>query len=361
VTRWAAAPRAAGLIAVPILVGTLLNLAAGVTTAAASGPGPQIAPSTRVIVPGKSFVVTGQGWSDGTALDVTICGANAVSGTADCAVTATATMTATSRGLVWAQMTGEIPPVACPCVLLVSGATDGYTKTIPVQVVGARTAPVPPASLSGAPALRVSGVRVLGNATLASSLGGGARRTLELHIANSGNEIVTVVLVARWGSGKDPQNVITMPAPASLRPGKSEEVKSSFALGAFSVGDYRVRVEVQMVGYSHVIALSSSTSQWPIALFCCGGVLAALLVIVTFLAITGRRRRRHELDHAQATPSTSQALPQAPAAGDDLPSSPEGVSVTPQGNTAVEDESRPSVQTVPSAVVASSGEKEASS
>jgi hypothetical protein len=202
-------------------------------------------------------------------------------------------------------------------VVEVTGTTGGYTESIPVQVVGASTAPVPPAPSSVPPAIRVSDLRVLGKATLASSLGGEAPRTLELRIDNLENEPVTVVLIGRWGSGGDPQNAISMPAIGALSAGKSEEVKVPFDLGALSVGHFSVQVKVQLVGFGRVITVSSSTAQWPVALFACAVLVLLLLVLVVLLAVRSRRRARRRPERAAGTasPAPTAAPPSGPRAG----------------------------------------------
>ena len=293
----------------------LLVGAPGPSGAWASGRKPELQLSTYTIVPGQTVTVTGTGWPVRQSVDATVCGADATSGTADSAVTATATMVATARGLLWAQFTPVLPPQPCPCVVLVTSTNSTYSETIPVEVVGARTEPVHGIAPSSSPQVRLSGLRVVGGATVASWFGGAAPRTLELRITNPGDRPVTPVLVGRWGRGSDPENVIRMPTVRSLGAGQSTEIRARFALGAISVGAYAVQVQVQQVGRPGAIVVSSSTSQWPMGLFAWGLVLLVLLIAI-LMAATRRRRRR-----GKAEPQTGPGPPAAVPYGADRDSS----------------------------------------
>jgi hypothetical protein len=265
----------------------LLIRGAVASEAGAAGSTGVVQLSTRVISPGETVVVSGSGWPEGTGLSAELCGAKAVSGSADCAESTTVTMQATSRGLLWKQMIGAIPPEPCPCVVLFTGFTNGYTHMIPVQVVGASSAPVRPITPSAPPKVRISTLTVTKVATLASSFGGPAQRSVEVRITNPGNGPVTPTVVARWGSGDVLSNVIPMPPPRQIDPGQTWEIRRPFALGAFAMGTYAVRVQVELVGFVDDDAVkATTTSQWPVALFVLGGVLILLIGI----AVAVRRR-----------------------------------------------------------------------
>lgn len=256
-----------------------------VTLAAAAGDGIHL--STTTLTPGSTVVISGTGWNPGTSVDAVLCGADAVDGSADCASTTTDTMVATQKGLFWTEMTPVVPPKPCPCVILFTGATTTFTQRVPVTVAGATSAPVPTAApVAG---VSVSEVHVTGSTTLESSLGASALRRLSLRITDVGSTTVTPVLVGRWGTGTDPRNVVRMPSVGALGPGQSRVVTVPFRLGAFSVGTYDVRVDVQLLQSPHVVTVTSSTTQWPIGLF----VLACLVMLSLVSTVILLRRRRH--------------------------------------------------------------------
>ena len=267
------------------VIGILLGLVSVPPGEAAPKPGIQL--STNVLVPGHTLVITGSGWTRTASVNATICGADAVSGSSDCAVTSTATMGATARGLLWSRIAIVIPPTPCPCVVLVSGTNVTFTERIPVKVVGAPTRPVHPAASESAPTVRISGLEVAGGSTLVSFFGGRAPRTLEFRLRNTWDHAITPVLLGRWGNGKDLPNVIEMPSIGSLRPGQSRELEVPFSLTALSMGSYTVAVRVQLVGFPVESSATARTSQWPVGLFLLG--LLLLLLLVYLVAI--RRRK----------------------------------------------------------------------
>lgn len=282
--------------------------------AAATGATGQVQLSTNVIAPGEQVVISGSGWRPGTSLDVTLCGANAVSGFVDCAATATATLVATARGLVWSELTGALPPKPCPCVALVTGNGTSYTKTLPVQIVGQPTSPVRTTAPAPGPELRLSRLYVSGSATAASVFGGAVRRTLEVRVTNPGDQPATPVLVGRWGRPGDLVNVITMPVQHALSPGQSRTVRVGFTLGALSVGSYQVSVRAQVAAYPFERVVTATTSQWPVALLACGAVVVLMILLLIVRGLVRRLRRRRS---RRPRPMSASPLPGDEPAGDE--------------------------------------------
>ncbi len=280
----------------------------GPGTAGASSHNPQLQLSTTVLVPGDTLVITGSGWPNDAALSATICGADAVSGTVDCAATSTAAMGVSSTGSVWVKTRVEIPPTPCPCVVLVTGTTFTYTDKIPVKVVGAATAPVSRAPSSAPPTVRISDLEVNGRPTLVSLFGGPAPRTLEFHLQNVWTKPVTPVLLGRWGNGQDLSNVIEMPRVRTLRPGQSLELKVPFSLPGLSIGSYTVAVQVQLVGYTHEFSAATGTSQWPIALF-----VSCLLLVLLLVYLYAKTRKRNKAAEQEAAPEQAHEVPASDA------------------------------------------------
>lgn len=251
---------------------------------------PEINLSTTTLVPGQKFAVHGTGWPDGTALTVRICGADDALGTSDCADTGAVTVIATSAGEVAAEVVASVPPAPCPCVVLVNGVSTQYTDKIPVRVAGASTSPVPPQISYTLPDLQVRDLHVTASRTLKTSLGASVHQTVTLRVANVGHLTETPLLIGRWGTGRRLTNVIVMPTLSSLGPGRSVDVRARFTLPALSVGTYKVSVTAEVEGFDYQTTATTTTSQWPIALFVLAAVVLALLVAA--LVLVGRRRRR---------------------------------------------------------------------
>jgi hypothetical protein len=295
------------VVAAVAALSAVLPLAGSVTAAGAPAPQPRIHLSATVVVPGQRIVISGLDWPYLTSVDVALCGADAVDGSADCSVTETATMVATHRGILESYISVVLPPRPCPCVMLVTSANSDFTEKIPVKIVGAPTVPVRRLTPTVTPAPSITDLRVVGSTTFVSSMGGAAPREVEFRIRNSASTTVTPVLIGRWGGGdNDLPNVIDMPAMRPLGAGESRDVRVPFDLRALSIGDFTVRIQTQLVGYTQVATAWSPTSQWPIALFIC---LFALLVLIVLLATWAARRRRvrAELEAAVEEPEASGA------------------------------------------------------
>ena len=316
VTALGAAARAVAGAAIGLLAAA--GAAAGAAGAAPAAPG-AIELSTSTIVPGQVVTVTGSGWQDGDSLAATICGADAVAGTADCAPTSSTTLAATPDGTLWGQMTGALPPAPCPCVVLVTGVSRSYTEKIPVAVTGAPTAPVRTSAPPTATGLRLADLRVVGGTTVASAFGGAARRTLSVRITNPGTIPVTPVLVGRWGRGAQLGDAIAMPRQRALAPGRSRVVRAQFSLGALAVGTFRVGVELQDVWSAHRATLATTTSQWPLGLFACAAAILAILVWRAIAALRRLRARRKAAGAPAAAAPEGRAEGEGAGPGDAVP------------------------------------------
>ncbi len=295
-------------LAAAVSVSALAGLAGAPAAQAKVAPSIQL--STTNLVPGQTVVISGTGWPVLTSVVATLCGADAVSGTSDCAVTETATMVATHHGLLYSRFPVVVPPAPCPCVMLITSVTSNFTEMIPVTVFGQRSAPVRRLPPSPFDKPRITRLAVSASTSVGSVFGAPAPRTLTVGLDNSGRTTVAPVLVGRWGRSGDATTVIKMPKLRPLKPGQRVTVAVPFDLGALAVGTYEVHVEVQLVGLPTSLSETTTTSQWPIALFIAVGLLVLWLVV----GIVRRRRRRED----EATPNASglAALPvkEAPAA-----------------------------------------------
>ncbi|HUA95308.1 MAG TPA: hypothetical protein VMB82_07245, partial [Acidimicrobiales bacterium] len=280
------------------------------------GADPTVSLSTTQVVPGQAVTVTGTGWPDQTRVQAALCGNDAVGGTVTCANSSTAAMSATSRGLLWSQIMGAIPPAPCPCVVLVTAQSLGYSRTIPVTVEGAASAPVTPPKVASQPTVTITSLHVYGTTTLASAMGASSKRSIEFRLSNPGTTSVTPVLFGYWGRGDNPTSTIHLPKQGALGPGKNRTVEGSFEVPAFSVGTYTVKVKAQLVGYPQAPTATTTFGQWPVGLLALGAIL--LLVVLYLLArASGRRRARRRDQRRQELirPVPPAPDPISPAAG----------------------------------------------
>lgn len=264
--------------------------------AVAGGPAgasakPTLTVGAQVLVPGTAVALSGAGWPDGDSVDATLCGDDALGGTADCVTTETATMSATHMGLIGSRIEIAVPPVPCPCVLLVTSVRGDLTEKIPVVIQGATTAParVPVPQAPTEP--RIEDLRVVASTTWESALGGRAPRTVTFEVHNPGTIPMRLVLLGRWGTGSVLPNVIDLPTLAPLAPAATRRVSVPFALEEFAMGAYDVRIEAQLVGYTKAASAEVTTSQWPVLLFV---LLGLAVVLLAFVGFSARRRARGE-------------------------------------------------------------------
>jgi hypothetical protein len=296
-------------LALGATVGLSAMVALGSVVPAEATSNPSIELSTNTLVPGQTVVISGTGWPVFSSVVATLCGADAVSGTADCAVTETATMVATHHGLLYSRFSVVAPPAPCPCVMLLTSDSSNFTKTIPVTVVGQPTAPVRPLRPTPVAKPRISGFKVTGTMTAGSAFGAPAPRTITMQLENPSSTTVKPVLVGRWGRSGHATTVIPMPHLGALQPAQRVTVRVPFDLTALSVGSYVVRVEVQLVGSPNPLVATTTTSQWPVALF----VAVALLIAAVIVGFVIRRRQRRDTEE-EGKPGTAESAVEDAAA-----------------------------------------------
>ena len=288
-----------------LAIALVIALAGGVVTAvSATAPhGGSVELNSTVLTPGQRVRITGTGGGAGTGVTATLCGATAVTPSTDCASTTSVNMVSGSGGELLGWMVATLPPTPCPCVVRVTDNTGDYQQKIPVQVVGAATAPVPPPTTAPHPDFEITDMQVIGGITLSSAFGGSADRTLKFRLVNPGPLPWTPLVLGRWGKGSKTTNVINMPPVGAVGAGQSTEVVAEFSLPALSVGHYTVKVMVQVVGFQGESTAKVSTSTWPFGLL----IVALILLELIVMGITRkvRRRRRARAAARQTAPGGS--------------------------------------------------------
>ncbi len=228
-------------VAVGLMCGLTVSWAVAapwsVGTAEAAGL-PPLELSTSNVSPGETVSIIGHGWPAHRVLQAAVCGGGSLAVSSECDLAHAIGFGSADNGVVQASMVVAFPPAPCPCVVLVTQQNPSATKSLPITIQGAPSAPVPPPPPPVRPAVTVSNVHVVSNDSWTTWFGAAAPRELVLTVHNGSPDPVRALLVAYWIRGSD-NYVITSPAPRVLRPGRTEHIAAAFALSTFSHGQYR--------------------------------------------------------------------------------------------------------------------------
>jgi hypothetical protein len=271
-----------------LVLGFLVAVSAPTLSAAEPPP---LTLSTTVVAPGETVTIGGTGWPANQKLQAAVCGGGAQTTSQDCDLAHEVQSASTNRGVVGLPLVVTIPPVPCPCVVLVTALDPFALQALPITIAGARSAPIPP---QAAPRRQVtiSHVHVVSKSSWTSLFGAAAPRELVLTVHNGAPYPVLPLLVARVVQGSH-DVPITSPTPRTLAVGGTTRITAPFALSTFAHGGFSV---VGMVtegnneeGFvSDEFALSTSTTPW--ALYAVGIILGAGVLALIVAAVLRRRR-----------------------------------------------------------------------
>lgn len=287
---------------------TLATLfAAGAATAAPPSDDPN-APVIEVVessvvgdtvLPGQTFKVEGRGWPANVLVQLEVCGAEARSGSSDCAVESAQVVASGDDGTLRGRVPVVVPPSPCPCVIRALSQTGTATATAPVEVPGA------PSSHPGdgtvvAPALRrleVEQVELSGSDTWRTWLGAGPQRTFEFEVVNTGSVPVSDATVIITAGPVDSPNGFVPPVRLDrMEVGERRAVSVPIQFPALTWGEQQVRAVVN--GTSAPVAFSATTSSYPWLLVIVPSVLLLQLLLVGIRNVV--RRRLHANDELPA-------------------------------------------------------------
>ena len=281
------------------------------------------APPTRTARPGVSVQpgkaaagttawVRGSAWTPGTTVQVQICGAGAVHGSADCDTGHGVTAMVAPAGTFEAGLTVGEPPSPCPCVVR-AGALPGttgapFTVTAPFTVAGHPTARID----RGVAPVRadVVGLEIVGSPDRGELFGGRPRRTLVLRIRNSGADpIRNAPLVVGWGAGSTPDSPLDAPKTGTLGPGQTATYRIPVVLPPAAFGHFAVGGR-----YAGSVPFKTGLNAYPWGLLGVNAMAALLLLIGIRLTLgrwaRARRRRRNRAAGLPAHATADAAHPQ---------------------------------------------------
>lgn len=299
---------------------TVVGLSTPVSAAAA--PRVVVAPSS--VQPGQSVIVQGDGFPPTVDLETQICGNDALDGSADCALSSSQEIATTSFGQFEVSMVVALPPVPCPCVVMVTSAALDITPTGPITIVGARTAPLRRgATAAVTEPLKVSAVSLSGWGPWTALFGAEPHRTLTLRVLNPNNAPYSdPPLVLRVGRPGSPGSVVDTKDIGTIGPHQARTLQVPVTLSPFTFGTQQVTGRVGFVGYSAPFSDGTAIIPW--------GLVAVALMLAQLLLLAVRNRVRRRIATQPQTPSADSALevlPPPPALPDQAPPAPAAVSV----------------------------------
>ena len=282
----------------------------GAVDVAGAATGPTASASTQIASAGELVTLTGAGWTPvGDTVLVQICGQDAVDLSSDCDQSNAVSAAIRSGGVFYAGLYVKVPPVPCPCVIVVSDP-GGQSRNLPLQIAGAPVAAVPPTPRSSAPATLTASLTT--PISVSSWFGGPRRATLVVRVTNvSAASFPDPVAAVTVGRGADPTEFAAGGSLAPVPAGATRTERFPVTIPAPTFGHYTVRVQLG-TGLG-TVATSVPTSSWP------WGWLVVLGVVVLMMVLRSiRRRRRRERQRTPADPDPTDPPPVDPPNGSDL-------------------------------------------
>jgi hypothetical protein len=252
---------------------------------------PPLSLSSSSVTAGETVSITGTHWPPHRVLQAAICGRGAVEGSQDCDMTGAITFGPADNGVVDAPIVVTVPPVPCPCVVLVTQATPSAAETLPINITGAPRGPLPTSPNLDLPRITVSNVHVVSDSSWTSWFGAAANRELVLTVHNEGASAVRAQIIAHWVRGSD-HYVIASPPAQEIPVGESTQMSAPFALSTFSHGDFAVLGQLSGGGFQEGFQSSTSTTPWALYVL----IITTVLCVLAMIATAVLRRRRNETD-----------------------------------------------------------------
>jgi hypothetical protein len=223
----------------------------------------------------------------GQVVQIELCGQNARDLSSDCDQTNQATVAIRAGGVFEGGLTVRVPPSPCPCVVAVAAQTGLDVVDVPITILGARTAPIPPPAAPVAPV--ALSAKILTPISVSSWFGGPKTVTLVLRVSNkSFIAYGTPTLTVNVGRGPNPSSFVLGRTLAPLAVGATQVLRIPVTLPAFTAGNYSVRAQV-ITGQGQV-ATVVGTRSYPWGLF----VVGVVVLLAVGRGIWRRERRRRK-------------------------------------------------------------------
>ena len=258
--------------------------------------GPGVAVSQTEITPGDRVVVT-VGRFDAGEVTISVCGNNALRGSADCNMPDSEGVALRLDAVsTLAELPIAVPPVPCPCVLRVSTRNNEQVAYAPINLIGHPTAPLtPPEDLKDP--LDVSVVAAPTPAglmtRLRSSAGGATKYDIEVTVTNRSSATFSNVRVSGSG-GRNPGEElvgIDIGDPGKLEPGQTWTGSATSELPALTLGEVEWRATASGAGSPTTSTANTDGTPWLLWTLAVVLVLDLVILLVRFVMRMDRKRR----------------------------------------------------------------------
>ena len=270
-----------------VVLGFSGMMTAGGADAAEARGLPALVLSSTAVVPGETVAITGSSWPPHRLLQAQVCGGGLLAVSSDCDITHAVGFGPADNGVVATSLIVTVPPVPCPCVVLVTQLQPNAVERLPITIAGAPSAPLPAPPPPIHQDVTISDVHVVDQSSWTSWFGAAASRELVLTVHNGGATPVRPLLLARWEQGGS-SVVITSPRAAMLRGGGTTQIDAPFALSTFAHGQFPVMGSV--TGSAFDVRFASATSTTPWGLYGLAVVLAVCALLALAVLLGDRRQ-----------------------------------------------------------------------
>jgi len=266
--------------------------------------------------PSEFVTVTGAGWQPGTIVVVEVCGNEALDGAVDCAPSTATDIGVQPDGSFSTLVPVVVPPSPCPCVVQVTSTNETTELRLPLEVIGAPTAP--PLARSAVPDIRrhleVTQAELRGS-SFSGWFGFPARRTLVVEVVNKSDVALHDVAVAvTAGKGDAPTGYVDAGDIANIEPGETHTLRIPVSFDPLQFGELTVAGSIG--GAVEPVRFGATTTNPPVL-----PVLLALLVAQwLLLKVRNRLRRRAERldEEPPADAEPDEQGPIGPSADDEV-------------------------------------------
>ncbi len=255
--------------------------------------------SEREVQEGATFKVAGTGWPADTLIQLEVCGAEARSGTSDCASDAAQVVASNVRGTFEGRLALVVPPSPCPCVVRALSQTTTDTALTPIEIPGAPTSHAGDGDIT-APALRrleASNVELSGSDNLRTWMGASPQRVFMFELKNTGSVAVnnaTVTMTA--GPSDNPTGFVKPVKIERMEVGQTRKISVPIEFPNLSYGEQSVRATLNGTSMPTTFAATTTTHPWLV-------IIIPIVVVLQLLLLLIRNALRRRLNEADVVPA----------------------------------------------------------
>ena len=258
--------------------------------------GPGVAVSQTDITTGDRVIVTINQF-ESPEVTISVCGNNALRGSADCNMPDSEGVALRPRGVpTGVELPIAVPPVPCPCVLRVSTRNNEQVAYAPINLIGHPTAPLtPPEELKDPLDVRVAAAQTAVGLMdrLRSSVGGATQYDIEVTVRNRSAATFSSIRVS-GSAGRNPGEElvrIDFDSPGTLEPGQTWTGTATSELPALTLGEVEWRVTASGAGSPTTGTATTDGTPWLLWTLAVVLVLDLVILLVRLVMRLVRKRR----------------------------------------------------------------------